>query len=69
MTGDTDYLRAGDIARLTGISLRTVRRWIAEGTLPSARLRGSRLVARRDVERALSPAPTPWSDPEKEMQE
>ena len=30
MTDAPEYLRAGDIARLTGVSLRTVRRWIAE---------------------------------------
>lgn len=63
-----DYLRAGDISRLTGVAVRTVRRWIAEGTLPSVKLRGARLVARRDLERALSPAPMPWSDPEDKMQ-
>ena len=30
MTDAPEYLRAGDIARLTGVSVRTVRRWIAE---------------------------------------
>ena len=30
MTGGTEYLRAAEIARLTGLSIRTVRRWIAD---------------------------------------
>jgi len=34
MTGGTEYLRASDIARLTGMSLRTVRRWIADEIIP-----------------------------------
>ena len=34
MTGGTDYLRAAEIARLTGMSMRTVRRWTAEKVDP-----------------------------------
>jgi hypothetical protein len=37
-----------------------VRRWIAEQTLPSAKLRGTRLVAGKDLERLLSPRPPNW---------
>jgi excisionase family DNA binding protein len=47
MTDAPDFLRAGEIARLAGVSLRTVRRWIAEETLPSVKLRGVRLVPKR----------------------
>ena len=39
MTGGAAYLRAGDIVRLTGMSLRNVRRWIAENILPCTNLR------------------------------
>ena len=35
MTGGAKYLRAADIVRLTGISIRTVRRWIADEIIPS----------------------------------
>jgi hypothetical protein len=35
MTGETEYLRARDIARLTGMSIRTARRWIADQIIPS----------------------------------
>lgn len=49
-------LRAAEIARLKGVSLRTVRRWIASGVLPSAKVGGVRLVARRDLDRLFSPA-------------
>jgi excisionase family DNA binding protein len=38
------YLRAGAIAKLLGLSVRTIRRWIADGTLPSTRIGGARLV-------------------------
>jgi excisionase family DNA binding protein len=55
MTDGPDFLRAGSIARLTGMSVRTVRRWIAEEILPSVKVRGARLVPRKDLERVLSP--------------
>jgi len=54
MTGGTEYLRAPNIVRLTGMSLRTVRRWIADGTLPSTKVGGARLVAKADLDRVLS---------------
>jgi excisionase family DNA binding protein len=55
MTDGAAYLRAGDIARLTGMSLRTVRRWIAENVLPSTKISGARLVPRVELERLLAP--------------
>jgi excisionase family DNA binding protein len=55
MTSAAEYLRARDIARLTGVSLRTVRRWIAEEILASRKLGGARLVAKSELERLLSP--------------
>ncbi len=55
MTGGTEYIRATDIARLTGLSIRTVRRWIADEIIQSTKLGGARLVARADLERLLSP--------------
>ena len=63
MTGDTEYLRAADIARLTGMSIRTVRRWIADGTLPSTKLGGARLVARR-TSNASFPLSRPAEEPD-----
>jgi hypothetical protein len=45
MTGGAEYLRAADIVRLTGVSIRTVRRWIADEIIPSTKLGGARLVA------------------------
>jgi excisionase family DNA binding protein len=54
MTDGKEYLRAADIARLTGMSLRTVRRWIDDEILPSVKLGGARLVAAVDLERLLS---------------
>lgn len=56
MTNAQEYLRAGDIARLTGMSLRTARRWIATGILVSIKVGGARLVARSELERLLSPS-------------
>jgi len=57
MTGGTEYLRAADIVRLTGVSIRTVRRWIADETIPSTKLGGARLVAKANLDRLLSPSP------------
>ena len=66
MTDAPEYLRAGEIAGLAGVSVRTVRRWIAERTLPSVKLRGVRLVPRKGLEQLLSPAPWDWADPANE---
>jgi len=57
MSGDREYLRAGDIARLTGVSIRTARRWIAKRLLTSVKVGGARLVTKRELERLLSPLP------------
>lgn len=57
MSGGDEYLRANDIARLTAVTTRTARRWIAKGILVSGRLGGARLVAKSELERLLSPAP------------
>ena len=57
MTDTPEFLRAADIARLTGLSLRTARRWIADETVPSVKVRGARLVPRKGLERVLLPAP------------
>ena len=54
MTSDRQYLRAAEIAALTGMSLRTIRRWIAEEILPSSKLGGARLVADTSLKAALS---------------
>jgi excisionase family DNA binding protein len=56
MTGGTEYLRARDITDITGVSVRTVRRWIADGTLPSTKVGGTRLVPKTALEQLLSPA-------------
>ena len=62
MTTAREYLRAGEIARLCGVSVRTVRRWIAAETLPSVKVGGVRLVARKAVQKMLAPAGPDWSN-------
>jgi excisionase family DNA binding protein len=62
MTDGTEYLRADDIARLTGMSLRTVRRWIADEIISSTKLGGARLIAKAELRRLLSPLPTATED-------
>jgi excisionase family DNA binding protein len=56
MTSGHEFLRASDIAGRTGVSIRTVRRWIADGVLPSTKIGGARLVARADLDQLLSPS-------------
>ena len=62
MNGHSEYLRAREIAALTGVKLRTVRRWIADGRLPSVKVGGARLVARTDLVRLLTPTTSNTTD-------
>jgi excisionase family DNA binding protein len=55
MANGREYLRAADIARLTGMHIRTVRRWIADEVVPSTKLGGARLVPKAELGRLLSP--------------
>ena len=57
MTPAPEYLLAGDIARLTGRSVRTVRRWIAKGILPSVKVGGARLISKKIADQVLNPTP------------
>jgi excisionase family DNA binding protein len=68
MTDAPEYLRADAIARLSGASVRTVRRWIADEMLPSVKVGGLRLVPRNAIEKMLSPAPPDWAGPEVESE-
>jgi excisionase family DNA binding protein len=58
MTACPTYLRAADIARLTGMSIRTIRRWIDDKIIPSTKLGGARLVEKAELERLLSSLPS-----------
>ncbi|MGC1178700.1 MAG: helix-turn-helix domain-containing protein [Methyloceanibacter sp.] len=62
MSDAAEYLRATDIARITGMSLRTAQRWIADEIIPSTKLGGARLVAKAELGRLLSPPPTATED-------
>ena len=55
MTSGKKYLRAAEIATLTGVTVRAVRRWIADEVVPSVKLGGARLVPTEGLEAALSP--------------
>jgi excisionase family DNA binding protein len=72
MSRPREYLRAKEIAGLTGMSLRTIRRWIADEILPSVKLGGARLVATADLEAVLSASYDTFrgsSDDQEECQE
>jgi excisionase family DNA binding protein len=56
MPDRTRYLRATDVAETLGVHIRTVRRWISDGTLPSSKIGGTRLVAEADLLRLLEPS-------------
>jgi excisionase family DNA binding protein len=70
VTTAPEYLRAGEIARLCGVSVRTVRRWIAAETLQSVKVGGVRLIARQAIGQALAPASPDWKedDPKEEKE-
>ena len=58
MTRRRGYCRAREIAELTGLSVRTVRRRIADGTLRSVKWGGARLVP--ELELADPQEPASW---------
>ncbi len=51
--GGPAFLRPRQIAELLDVTERTIRRWIADGTLSSVKLGGARLVARATIEQLL----------------
>ena len=67
MSGGKAYLRASDIAELTGMSTRTIRRWIRQEILPSTKVGGARLVARADLERLLCLSRDPTEEDEEDQ--
>ena len=54
MSASRKYLRASEIVALTGMSLRTIRRWLADGILPSTKVAGARFVTMADLEAVLA---------------
>jgi excisionase family DNA binding protein len=46
--------RPDEVALMVGVSLRSIRRWIAEGVLPASRVGRSVLVRARDVDALLT---------------
>jgi len=69
MTGDRQYLRAAEIAALTGMSIRTIRRWVRDGILPSTKLGGARLVATADLQAVLSAPYEPLQETAEDREE
>ena len=51
--GAAAFLRPRQIAESLGVTERTIRRWIADGILPSTKLGGARLVARAALAQRL----------------
>jgi excisionase family DNA binding protein len=49
------YVRARDVAELFGMDVRTIRRRIADGTLPSVKIGGARLVPVEALRSLLQP--------------
>ena len=61
LEGKGEVVVARDMARLTGVSLRTVRRWIANEIVASRKLGGARLVAKSELERACCRLVARWT--------
>ncbi len=53
MSGTRTHFRVNEIIDLLGVSERTVRRWITDGTLSSVKIGGTRLVPQRELDRLL----------------
>jgi excisionase family DNA binding protein len=68
MTRRRGYFRAREIAELTGLSLRTVRRRIADETLRSVKWGGARLVPASELAGPQEPASWDITDGENEYE-
>jgi excisionase family DNA binding protein len=53
-------LRVVEVAGLLSCSERTVRRWVADGTLSSVKLGGTRLIPEADLDRLLGLGEPAW---------
>jgi excisionase family DNA binding protein len=51
MSEERRYLRASELARSLGVTVRTVRRWIAMGVIPSVKVGGARCIPLWAVEK------------------
>ena len=63
------YVRTSEIVAMTGMSLRTVRRWLADEILPSTKVRGARIVAMADLKAVLSLPQDTIQEPSDEQEE
>jgi excisionase family DNA binding protein len=66
MTQRRDYLRAREIVKRIGLSLRTVRRRIADQTFRSEKLGGARLIPAAELELSVKPAPLDMDENDQE---
>lgn len=44
MSRTRKYIRAREVAEIHGVTIRTVRRWIATGVIPSEKIGGTRQI-------------------------
>ena len=65
--GGPAFLRPRSVAELLDVTERTVRRWIADGTLPSVKLGGARLIARATLEQKLGAPPDLFEESDDEQ--
>jgi excisionase family DNA binding protein len=57
-------LRVAEVTDRLSCSERTVRRWIADGTLPSTKIKGLRLVPEAALDRLIGGGDPAWLDAE-----
>lgn len=59
-----EYLKVSDVAKRTGMSTRTVNRWVTSGILPATRVHkeGAWLIRKKDLERLLEENAVPAED-------
>jgi hypothetical protein len=53
MTDAAEYMRAAGIAKVFGLTERTVRRRFADGTIPSVKIGGARLASKAVLARLM----------------
>jgi excisionase family DNA binding protein len=50
-TNEQEFLRVAEVAKIIGVSERTVQRWVEDKVIKSSKLGGVRLIPKKEIDR------------------